>query len=599
MKYRSFTPCALLFVGVNFFPTPAYAQNYNAALNTTNLIWTSSGTGSGEDWSIESSTSLDGSAVESSRVSSSGSTSTLETTVTGPGTLSFWWFTPMIDEEDALTFNINGVAEASVVGTTYSWEQQTFYLGTGSQTLQWVYSQAIPPGDSSSGYLDEVRYVAGAVAPIFTNAPTSQSQIEGVNNTFYAGAEGTPPLSYQWQFNNTNIPGATSSSYTVTDVQAASLGSYSVIVTNSAGTNHSTNAALSFGDLTAWGWPVYGETAVPPAATNVIAISGGFQCSLALKSDGTVISWGPNTNAGQSIPPNLTNVVAVKAGAINSMVLKADGTVNEWGDNTYNQTNFAAGLTNVVAIALPNYGGDHSVALKSDGTVVAWGYNGMGQTSVPATLSNAIAVAAGDSYSLALRSDGTVIGWGDNSFGEITIPPNLSNVVAIATGAEHSLALKSDGTVVPWGLNANNATNVPAQLTNVVAIAAGLFDSVALQANSVVMSWGYNRLGETNVPAGLTNVIAISSGATFNMALAGQGPSVFSPLTLTNPILSSNGFSVTLPSQSGRVYALEYKTSLTDSTWTALPLVAGTGSNLTMTDPNPSDTGRFYRIGHW
>ena len=268
MKQCSFTACALLFAGLNLLPSSACAQNFNSALNTTNLTWTTSGTGEGQGWSVETGTSLDGSAAESSSVLSSGSTSTLQTTVTGPGTLSFWWFTPVTDEDEELSFNINGVTQASVFATTSSWQQQIFYLGTGSQILQWVYSQAIPPGDPNMGYLDEVRYVAGAVAPIFTNAPASQSQIQGVKNTFYAGAEGTPPLSYQWQFNNANISGATSSTYTVTNVQAASLGSYRVIATNSAGTNYSTNASLGFGDLTAWGWPVYGETAVPPAASS-------------------------------------------------------------------------------------------------------------------------------------------------------------------------------------------------------------------------------------------------------------------------------------------------------------------------------------------
>ena len=35
----------------------------------------------------------------------------------------------------------------------------------------------------------------------------------------------------------------------------------------------------------------------------------------------------------------------------------------------------------------------------------------------------------------------------------------------------------------------------------------------------------------------------------------------------------------------GRVFALEYKASLSDSNWIALPLVAGTGKMLTLTDP--------------
>ena len=52
-------------------------------------------------------------------------------------------------------------------------------------------------------------------------------------------------MGYQWQFDGTNIPGATASSYAITNVQATNTGSYAVIVTNSYGTETSSNAVLS------------------------------------------------------------------------------------------------------------------------------------------------------------------------------------------------------------------------------------------------------------------------------------------------------------------------------------------------------------------
>ena len=42
------------------------------------------------------------------------------------------------------------------------------------------------------------------------------------------------PLHYQWQFNGTNIAQATATTYTFA-VSAAGQGSYSVVVTNAAG----------------------------------------------------------------------------------------------------------------------------------------------------------------------------------------------------------------------------------------------------------------------------------------------------------------------------------------------------------------------------
>lgn len=82
-------------------------------------------------------------------------------------------------------------------------------------------------------------------APVITNQPVSQPAAQGANATFTVGADGTAPLSYQWRFNLADISGATSSSYTRSNVQPAHVGNYSVIVSNSAGFTTSTNAALS------------------------------------------------------------------------------------------------------------------------------------------------------------------------------------------------------------------------------------------------------------------------------------------------------------------------------------------------------------------
>ena len=45
------------------------------------------------------------------------------------------------------------------------------------------------------------------------------------------------PLSYQWQFNGTNLAGAESDTLTLTNVQSSQSGNYSVILSNAAGTN--------------------------------------------------------------------------------------------------------------------------------------------------------------------------------------------------------------------------------------------------------------------------------------------------------------------------------------------------------------------------
>ena len=57
----------------------------------------------------------------------------------------------------------------------------------------------------------------------------------GTTATFTVNAAGSGSLSYQWQFNQSNISGATNSTYTVTNAQLADAGPYSVLITNSVG----------------------------------------------------------------------------------------------------------------------------------------------------------------------------------------------------------------------------------------------------------------------------------------------------------------------------------------------------------------------------
>jgi hypothetical protein len=68
---------------------------------------------------------------------------------------------------------------------------------------------------------------------------------------------------------------------------------------------------------------------------------------------------------------------------------------------------------------------------------------------------------------------------------------------------------------------------------------------------------------------------------------------------VTNLNFGTNGFSLSVPTFKGRVYRLEYKDSLTDTAWTALPLQAGTGGNLPLTAPDVSAPQRFYRVRQW
>jgi hypothetical protein len=66
---------------------------------------------------------------------------------------------------------------------------------------------------------------------------------QGSNVTFTVVASGSG-LAYQWRFGGSDLPGATSSAYTKTNVQPPDAGNYTVVITNLAGFVSST-ATLS------------------------------------------------------------------------------------------------------------------------------------------------------------------------------------------------------------------------------------------------------------------------------------------------------------------------------------------------------------------
>ena len=84
-----------------------------------------------------------------------------------------------------------------------------------------------------------------ATPPNITAQPASQTANQGASATFSVLVTGTAPLSYQWRFNSSPIGGATTSAYTRSNIQPTDIGSYSVVVSNSAGTVTSSNATLS------------------------------------------------------------------------------------------------------------------------------------------------------------------------------------------------------------------------------------------------------------------------------------------------------------------------------------------------------------------
>ncbi|MEM7167509.1 MAG: immunoglobulin domain-containing protein, partial [Planctomycetota bacterium] len=87
-------------------------------------------------------------------------------------------------------------------------------------------------------------------APVITLDPASATPCTSSDVTLTVAASGSAPLGYQWRFDGTAIPGATTPSLALVGVSAASNGNYDCVVTNGCGSATSTAA-----DITAWEAP--------------------------------------------------------------------------------------------------------------------------------------------------------------------------------------------------------------------------------------------------------------------------------------------------------------------------------------------------------
>jgi hypothetical protein len=161
-------------------------------------------------------------------------------------------------------------------------------------------------------------------APAITTQPASQTVTTGASATFTVAASGTAPLSYQWRFNGSNISGATSASYTLSNAQSANAGSYSVVVSNSAGSATSNNATLTVS-----------TSATAPSITTQPAsqtINVGASATFSVTASGTgplTYQWrfnGSNISGATGTSYTVSNAQTSAAGNYSVVVTNSVGT---------------------------------------------------------------------------------------------------------------------------------------------------------------------------------------------------------------------------------------------------------------------------------
>jgi hypothetical protein len=134
-------------------------------------------------------------------------------------------------------------------GVAVGWGDQ--YQITNAQPADagnyWVVASAYSQLGSPISATSPVATLTVLSPPSITSQPPSQTAEIGSTVQFAARADGSLPLVYRWFFNDTTplTPPGTDASLLLTNVQPAEAGTYTVVVTNIAGTKTSAPALLS------------------------------------------------------------------------------------------------------------------------------------------------------------------------------------------------------------------------------------------------------------------------------------------------------------------------------------------------------------------
>jgi hypothetical protein len=102
-----------------------------------------------------------------------------ETTVTGPGSISFWWRVESEPDYDLLSFEIDGFSVASISGLK-NWEQFSADFADGEHTLRWVYRKDADISRwSDAGWVDQIEIVNTAPQPRIQSVRLESGELAG------------------------------------------------------------------------------------------------------------------------------------------------------------------------------------------------------------------------------------------------------------------------------------------------------------------------------------------------------------------------------------------------------------------------------------
>jgi len=478
--------------------------------------------------------------------------------------------------------------QTAVMGGNSSFQVQAG--GSAPLTYQWLFNGAnLAAGTSSTLPLNNVQTnqagnysviitnsagaVTSAVAaltvlmpPAITLQPTNQTVVAGNSVSFQGGAAGSAPLNYQWLFGGKALSGATGPSLTLANVQASQAGSYSLVVTNTAGAATSVVAQLTV-------LLPPSITAQPTNQTVVVGSNANFQVTASGSSSLSYQWWFNGTNALGSSTNTLTvtNAQTSQAGGYSVIV-----------------TNSAGSITSAVAIL--TVGTPPGVTQQPSNQIVVQGQNATFTVS-----------AGGDApLSYQWRFNGTPLSASSTSSYTVSAATaanagNYDAVVSNAYGAVTS-AVAQLTVLIP--------TTITGQPTNQTVPAGGNVNFQVSVSGTSPLSYqwwfnGTNAVGSSTNTLTLNNAQASQAG-TYNVVVTNAAGSVTSAVaTLVigiPPALNQQPSSLTvIQGQSASFTLAATGTAPLTYQWrfNGSPIVGGTATNYTVSGSTPASAGNY------
>lgn len=170
------------------------------------------------------------------------SDSVLQTSLVGPGSLTFWWKVSSEASYDFLTFSMDGVPQGDGISGEVDWASRTCAIPAGPHILRWTYAkdEAVRDGQDRA-WVDQVSYSGGtppvltAFSPISgttgTRVTLTGTSFTGASAVRFNGAGASYVVVSDTLITATVPTGATSGTIAVTTPGGTATGSASFTVT--------------------------------------------------------------------------------------------------------------------------------------------------------------------------------------------------------------------------------------------------------------------------------------------------------------------------------------------------------------------------------